>query len=78
MDAVVLVLILAASVTLAVMGARGVLFAILHVMAHPPAPRRLRLGGGVAFAAALVWIWYMAPAIAARVPAGMVQSVLAR
>lgn len=62
---------------LAVMGARAMLGAVLHVMAHPPAPMRMRWGG-VAFGVALVFFWYLAPAIAARIPAGVVTSVLAR
>jgi hypothetical protein len=62
---------------LAVIGAQAMLGAILHVMAHPPAPMRVRWGG-VAVGAALFLFWYLAPAIAARVPAGTVASVLSR
>ncbi len=56
-----------ASMALAVMGARAMLLAVLHVMAHPPAPVRIRWGGAAIFAA-LFWLWYMAPGIAAQVP----------
>ena len=42
MDAFILLLIVAASMTLAVMGARTMLVALLHVMAHPPALVRVR------------------------------------
>ena len=62
---------------LAVMGAQAMLGAILHVMAHPPALTRMRWGGA-AVAAALFLFWYLAPAIAARVPAATVAAVLAR
>jgi hypothetical protein len=51
---------------LAVIGAQATLGAILHVMAHPPAPIRVRWGG-VAVGAALFLFWYLAPAIAAGV-----------
>lgn len=37
-DALVLITIVAASTTMAVMGARGMLIGVLHVMAHPPRP----------------------------------------
>jgi hypothetical protein len=57
---------------LAVMGARAMLLAVLHVMAHPPAPLRVRWGG-VAFGLAIFWFWYLAPSLAARVPAGVTQ-----
>jgi hypothetical protein len=74
-DALVLLVMLTASMALAVMGARGLLVAVLHVMAHPPAPARIRWGR-VVFGVAIFWFLYMAPAIAARVPAGLVKSVL--
>jgi hypothetical protein len=41
-DAFILLTIVAASMTLAVMGARAMLQALLHVMAHPPALVRVR------------------------------------
>jgi hypothetical protein len=66
-DALVLLVMIVASMALAVMGARAMLVAVLHVMAHPPAPVRIRWGG-VAFCAALFWFWYLAPGIAAQVP----------
>jgi hypothetical protein len=66
-DALVLLVMIAGSMALAVMGARATLVAVLHVMAHPPAPARIRWGG-VAFCAALFWFWYLAPGIAAQVP----------
>ena len=50
---------------LAVMAARTMLVAVLHTMANPPAPRRI-LRGGVAVGAAVVGLWYLAPAIAAH------------
>ena len=74
MDALVLVTILAASMALAVMGARAMLEAVLHVMAHPPAPMRVRWGG-VAVGLAIFWFWYLAPSLAARVPAGVTQAL---
>jgi hypothetical protein len=73
-DALVLVSILAASVALAVMGARAMLVAVLHLMAHPPAPMRLRWGGA-AVGLAIFWLWYMAPSLAARAPAGVTQAL---
>jgi hypothetical protein len=63
---------MAASMALAVLGARATLVAILHVMAHPPAPARVRLGGA-AFGLAIFWLWYLAPSLAARVPAEVTQ-----
>ena len=68
-DAIVLVLILGASMVLAVMGARTMLVGILHVMANPSAAARM-LRGGVALglAAAAVGLWYLAPVIASQLP----------
>jgi hypothetical protein len=74
-DALVLLVMVGASMALAVMGARTMLMGVLHVMAHPPAPLRMRWGGA-AVGVAIVFVWYVAPAIAARVPAGLVASVL--
>src|SRR5687768_6132937 len=53
-DALVLLVMLTASMALAVMGARGLLVAVLHVMAHPPAPARIRWGR-VVFGVAIFW-----------------------
>ena len=64
-----------ASMAVAVMAARAMLMGVLHMMAHPPAPMRMRWGG-VAVGVAVFFAWYLAPAIAARVPAGLVTSVL--
>lgn len=41
-DAVVLLVMVVASGALAVAGARAMLMAVLHVMAHPPVPPRIR------------------------------------
>ena len=70
MDALVLLVMIAVSMALAVMGARATLMGVLHVMAHPPAPVRVRWGG-VAVGMAIFFAWYLAPAIAARVPTGL-------
>ena len=74
MDALVLLVLVGGSMAVAVMGARAMLIAVLHVMAHPPALERMRWGG-VAVGMAIVF-WYVAPAIAARVPSDIVASVL--
>jgi hypothetical protein len=66
-DAIVLVVMLGASMLLAVSGARAVLGGVLHVMANPPAPTRV-LRGGVAIGVAAVGLWYLAPVIAAQLP----------
>jgi hypothetical protein len=74
-DALVLLVMVGASMAVAVMGARAMLMGVLHMMAHPPAPVRVRWGG-VAVGLAIFFVWYLAPAIAARVPAGLVTSAL--
>jgi hypothetical protein len=61
---------------LAVMGARAMLVAVLHVMAHPPGPMRVRWGR-VAVGAAIFWFCYLAPSLAARVPEGVSQALTA-
>jgi hypothetical protein len=69
-DALVLLVMIALSMALAVIGARAMLMGVLHVMAQPPAAVRMRWGG-VAVGMAIFFVWYLAPAIAARVPAGL-------
>jgi hypothetical protein len=62
MDSVVVVGLVVGSSALGVVGARGALGAVLHVMAHPPARIGIRWHR-VMFAAALFWFWYLAPGI---------------
>jgi hypothetical protein len=68
-DALVLVLMLGASMLLAVLGARTMLGGVLHLMANPPAPARVLRGGvAVGVMAAGVGLWYLAPVIASQLP----------
>ena len=73
MGAVLLVLVLAASAALAVVGAQGVLTVVFHMMANP-VPVRVRWGRLV-FAAAIFWFWYLVPTIARALPLADVKSL---
>ena len=73
MGAVLLILILVASAALAVVGARGALTVVFHIMANP-APVRVRWGR-VMFAGAIFWFWYLMPTLARALPLADVKSL---